>query len=181
MDKGIPLIHDAAYYTHSYLPDSYELGSVGDVQIFSTSKMFGLSGFRVGYAVCHNEKFAPLIQNYMETMTVGASSLSQQFLFHLFQWEKSFTKDFTNSSYSKLLDNKNLIKQINPLVLEVPDDFEKSPGMFGFFKKGPKANFAAAKVNVVDGKFFGKEGFVRLSLGLPHDRLKEVVDRLNNL
>ena len=32
---NMPFIHDAAYFTPSYLPEDYTLGPVGDVQIFS--------------------------------------------------------------------------------------------------------------------------------------------------
>lgn len=180
-DKQIPFIHDAAYYTHTYLPKTYELGDLGDVQIFSMSKKFGLSGHRIGYAVCHDERFAPLIQNYVEMMTVGVSSVSQQLLYNLLSWEKDISEEFTTASYEKLRQNKQLIKNVNHDVLSIPDNFEDSYGMFGFFKVGPKADFKKAKVNVIDGNFFGKPGYVRMNLALPQSKLIEVVSRLNNI
>lgn len=180
-DGNIPYIHDAAYFTHTYLPPEYELGPIGDVQIFSASKMYGLSGLRLGYAVCYDESFVPLIQEYMEMMTVGVSSISQQFLFNLISWEKSypaFAKDFENEARGELLKAKKLMKAVPPEIMIVPENIEEIPGMFGWFKVGPKANFQKAKVNVIDGALFGMPGYVRINLAIGTEKLAKVVARL---
>jgi aspartate/methionine/tyrosine aminotransferase len=70
-ENKIPFIHDAAYYTHTYLPSSYNLDVFGDAQIYSISKMFGFSSLRLGFVVCKNPEFYKLIKYYMENMTVG--------------------------------------------------------------------------------------------------------------
>lgn len=182
-DANVPFIHDAAYFTHTYLPSNYELGPLGDVQIFSMSKMYGLSGLRCGFAVCYNEEYAALIQEYMEMMTVGVSNISQQFLYNLLSWEKhdpEIKSEFVKDSFNSLLKAKQLIKGVNREILEVPDNMEQINGMFGFFKVGAKANFNKAKVNFIDGKLFGMPGYVRMNLALGETKLKEVIDRLNN-
>lgn len=183
-NNGIPFIHDAAYFTHTYLPPSYELGSVGDVQIFSASKMYGLSGLRIGYAVCYNSQFTKLIQEYMEMMTVGVSNISQKLFYNLLTWQNSdndLHKNFINDSYESLIKAKLLVKQIKKEILEVPDNLVDIPGMFGWFKVGPKADFNKAKVNFIDGALFGQPGYVRMNLALPENKLREVIFRLNNL
>lgn len=183
-DKKIPFIHDAAYFTHTYLPNNYEFGLVGDAQIFSASKMFGLSGLRVGWVVCYDESYVPLIQSYMEMMTVGVSSISQQFLYNLLSWEKSSPdtfKLFEAAGREELLKAKKLLRAVPPEILEIPDNVEEIPGMFGWFKVGPKANFQKAKINAIDGALFGKPGYVRMNLALGTEKMAKVVARLSYL
>lgn len=180
-DRGIPFIHDAAYFTHTYLPPSYELGPIGDVQIFSISKMFGLSGLRVGYTVCYNKEFYSLIKQYMEMMTVGVSSISQLLVYNLFNWEKktpASTKEFEDETRGELIKAKKLMKALPPEILEVPNNIEDIPGMFGWFKVGPKANFQEAKVNIIRGDEFGMPGYIRLNLAVGLEQLAKVVARL---
>lgn len=182
LDSGVPCIHDAAYYTHIYLPWGHPLPALGDVQIFSMSKMLGLSGLRVGYVVCKNMEFYNLILQYMEAMTVGVSIVSQMFLFDLMDRMRSYptlTERFENMSSSSLLKSKELVRKIDPEVLEVPDNVELSQGMFGWFKVGPRANFEKARINFIDGALFGGPGMIRMNLALPETQIQEIVDRLN--
>jgi len=182
--NNVPFVHDAAYFSHTYLPSSYELGPLGDVQIFSMSKSFGLSSLRLGYAVCHDEKYASYIEEYMEMMTVGVSSVTQQMLYNLLCWAKYYPEEyaeFLKDSFNALQNAKKIVKGINPEVLEVPENIENVPGMFLWAKMGPKADFAKAKINVIPGAAFGKAGYMRMNLALPEEQLKEIVERLNNL
>ncbi len=179
-DANIPYIHDAAYFTHTYLPPDYDLGPIGDVQIFSASKMFGLSGLRIGYVVCYDESYVPLIQEYMEMMTVGVSIIPQQMIYNIFSWDKenSFLSDFEKEGRAELIKAKKLMKAIPSEILEVPENMEDIPGMFGWFKVGPKADFKKAKVNVIDGALFGKPGYVRMNLAIGQEKLCKVISRL---
>jgi aspartate/methionine/tyrosine aminotransferase len=184
IDNHKPLIHDAAYYSHIYLPESYPLDPIGDVQLFSMSKMLGLSGLRLGYAVCHNHIYYKFIQEYMEAMTVGVSNISQILLFDLLtQMSENgeSSEAFEKMAYHSIQKSKSILKQINPEVLLVPDNIEKIPGMFAWLKIGEKANFKKSKVHVVEGTHFGVPGMVRINLALDHQTLQEVVDRLNSV
>jgi aspartate/methionine/tyrosine aminotransferase len=181
--QGIPFIHDAAYYTHTYLPSSTQLGQYGDVQIYSISKMLGLSGLRIGYAVCPNPEFYKLILQYMEAMTVGVSIVSQVFLFDLLDRMRSYptlTERFEWLSSNALLEAKKIISQVDPEVLVVPKNIESIPGMFGWFKVGPKANFEKAKINLIDGSLFGSPGMIRMNLAFDTSTLNSIVERLNS-
>lgn len=183
-EHDVPLIHDAAYYTHTYLPADHPLDSVGDIQIYSISKMLGLSGLRIGYVVCKNVEFYKHIQEYMEAMTVGVSVVSQIFLYDLLSNMNrctESTKEFEELSFQALQNSKNIIKGINPDVLEVPADMEKIPGMFGWLKIGNKANFSASKINLIAGDLFGVPGMIRMNLGFSTDKMEEIVRRLNNI
>jgi aspartate/methionine/tyrosine aminotransferase len=182
-DRNIPLIHDAAYYTHIYLPETHTLPAVGDVQIYSISKMLGFSGLRLGYAVCPNLEFYKLIQEYMEAMTVGVSIASQTWLYDLLDRRmRSFPTlvgRFEGMSSMALEVNKKLCLQIDPEVLEVPSTLPQNPGMFGWFKVGNKANFEKSKINMIDGALFGVPGMIRMNLAFNQERMQEIVARLN--
>lgn len=183
-ERKLPIIHDAAYYTHIYLPDdSYPLDPIGDVQIFSISKMLGLSGLRLGYVVCHNRLYHQYIQEYMEAMTVGVSNLSQAFLYDLLMTmndNPELSEEFERKSHQMIKKCKLLIKQVHPDVLACASA-DKVSGMFGWFKPGPKADFAKAKVHIIEGSPFGMSGMIRMNLALHPDKMEEVVNRLNSL
>jgi aspartate/methionine/tyrosine aminotransferase len=181
---NLPLIHDAAYYTHIYLPETHTLPPVGDVQIYSISKMLGFSGLRLGYAVCPNPEFYKLILQYMEAMTVGVSIASQTWLFDLLNRRmRSFptlVQRFEGISSMDLEANKKMCLQIDPEVLEVPSTLPQNPGMFGWFKVGNKANFEKSKINFIDGALFGVPGMIRMNLAFNQERMQEIVKRLNS-
>lgn len=179
----LPLIHDAAYYTHIYLPKTHTLPAIGDVQIYSISKMLGLSGLRIGYVVCKNAKMYSLIQEYMEAMTVGVSIASQSWLYSAFKvmdQNPDLVQQFETTCANTLKDNKRLCLEINPDVLEVPADIKYSVGMFAWLKVGPKADFFKSKINLISGDLFGGPGRVRMNLAWSTEQMKEIVGRLNN-
>lgn len=182
-EKDKYLIHDAVYHTHSYLPESFELSSFGDVQLYSASKMWGLSGIRIGWAVCHNYKFYNLIKEYVEMMTVGVSEISQQFLLqNIIRQEEekpSIKKKFEKRSFLALKEARNLFKEVNQDVLELPSDFENTAGMFIWAKLKNAEALKSAKIYVIEGTPFGKPGYVRLNLAITKANLKEVIARLD--
>jgi len=180
---GIPFIHDAAYYSPVYLPKGFNLGPLGDVQIFSISKLYGLSGIRVGYVVCHDRDFYNLILEYMETMTVGVSTASQDICFQLLRSLGDGEKydSFVKEARDKIYIAKALCKTIRKDILDVPDDITVIPGIFGWFGVGKNCNFEKAKINTVHGSHFGDPSMVRVNLGLPTNTLITAIERLNNL
>jgi aspartate/methionine/tyrosine aminotransferase len=180
-DKDMPFIFDGAYYTHSYLPMDYPLGDVGDVQIYSFSKMLGLSAVRGGYCVVHNHDFYYDMVAYQEMMTVGVSVLTQKYLHAILTKlaKNPLTKTaFEKSNYEGLRAAKNLLKEIPKSILDVPVNFEETPGMFAFCKVHDINAFHRAKIHVVGGAPFGDATKVRLNLGVEPHILKECVQRL---
>jgi len=177
-----PLIFDGAYYTHSYLPEDYELGPIGDVQIYSCSKMLGLSAARVGYAVIPNEEFYKLMIEYIEMDTVGVSIFSQKFVYSVFQeMDKNpeDTKKFEKANFQELKEAKTILKSVSDKILEVPKDIEEQPGMFSWLKLKNKEAFEKAKIHIVSGEHFGDASMVRLNLGIGNDVLKKCITKLN--
>lgn len=180
---NIPFIHDAAYYTPAYLPKDYKFGPLGDVQIYSISKMYGISGLRVGYVVCYDERYYNLIKEYMETMTVGVSTVSQDITYSLLNeiWREDKESVFIDEVRKNLYVAKALCKTIHRDILDVPDDITNVPGMFGWFKIQPKCDFNRAKIYTVNGSCFGDGHMVRINLGLPTSTLITAIERLNSL
>lgn len=182
--KNIPLIHDAAYYTHVYVPRETELKVYGDAQIFSISKMFGLSGLRLGYVVCRNPDFYKLIQQYMEAMTVGVSITSQIFLYDLLlrmKAEPESLKAFETESSAALLDSKIQMLQVDQEILVTHGRHHTRPGMFGWYKVGSKCDWSKAKINAIDGALFGSPSMVRMNLAFNTTGIQEIVRRLNSV
>lgn len=183
-EQEVPLIHDAAYYTPTYLPKGYQTQKIGDVQIFSSSKMLGLPALRVGFCVCHNPVFYDLIRKYIDHMTVGVSVVAQSFLYNILSDLDNFPsawEAFEEQSHDALAESRRILSQVNPEFLEVPDGFENSAGMFAFLKMGAKADFEKAKVNISPGHLYGMPGYVRMNLAIPAEKMQEVVKRFNSV
>lgn len=178
------LIHDAAYYTHSYLPDDYPLGPLGSVQIFSFSKMLGLSSLRGGYVVCYDKSFYRDLVEYQEMMTVGVSILTQKFLLAVLQKMKTnpeTTLAFERANFAALKEAKHLMKEVPDSILTVSEEIERTAGMFCWAKLHNKEAFKKARIHIVGGEPFGDASMVRLNLGLEKTVLQECVKRLQEV
>jgi len=178
----LPLIHDAAYYTHIYVPRTESLKTYGDAQIFSISKMFGLSGLRIGYVVCPNPEFYNYVREYVEHMTVGVSIASQVFLADLINKMKNnpdSTLKFEEECSQALSHVKRSMLEVDKEVLDIPESSVNNCGMFGFFKTGPKFDQQKARLNFISGTPFGMPGMIRMNLAWNAVQIKEIVKRLN--
>jgi aspartate/methionine/tyrosine aminotransferase len=180
-DQKIPLIHDAVYYNNIYMSSS-SFRQIGDAQIYSASKSFGISGIRIGWLTTHDTELYKLVSYYVEAMTTGVSIASQIFLYNLLNTMRGYptlTEKFERLSYDGIRENKLLIKQVNNNVLEIPSNIEDTAGMFMWTKIKDYSILDRAKINAIDGKYFGVEGFVRMNLALEEDKIKDIVRRLN--
>ena len=177
-----PTIHDAAYYTDIYLPDGEIPLPMGHIQVFSMSKMYGLSGLRIGYAVCHSEKYYQDMVDYIEMTTAGVSTASQDIARNIemfFRDNPACYKAFVSEARASIANNRKLLSQLNPDVLTVMDC--QSNSMFAWCKKGPRLDSKKAKVHVLSGTLFGADdSIIRMNIAVPHEVLKEAIDRLNN-
>ena len=177
--KG-PMIHDAAYYTDIYLPNNQIPIPLGDIQVFSMSKMYGLSGLRIGYAVIHNEKYYQDIVNYIEMTTAGVSTASQDIARNIeafFRDNPSYYKAFTDEARASIASARKELDRLDPDVLEIAPC--QSNSMFGWFKAGPALDAKAAKVYILPGELFGQSGYMRMNIAHPPEVIREAVDRLN--
>jgi aspartate/methionine/tyrosine aminotransferase len=183
-DFGIPFIHDGVYYSSQYCPKQRTFPAFGDVQIFSASKSFGLSGLRVGWVVCNNHDYYHPVQEYMEMMTTGLSTASQSIMYRLLMdmdSRKDKKSEFIRECQNKLYIAKSIMRNLPPDVMDVPNNITDVPGMFLFARCHKPEVFEKAKVNVADGELFGVPGFARINLAVPTETLIEVVERVNNV
>lgn len=175
-----PTIHDAAYYTDIYLPENDFAIPLGQIQVFSMSKMYGLSGLRIGYAVCHNEKYYQDMVNYIEMTTAGVSTASQDIARNIelfFRDNPAYYREFCKEARQSIALARKELENLDPRVLEmVPAE---SNSMFGWFKAGPDLNNVAAKVHILPGELFGQPGMIRMNIAHDPEVIREAVERLN--
>lgn len=183
-EKDIPVIHDAAYYTRSYVPVDHALNNIGDVQIFSVSKAYGLSSLRLGYMVVHNQSFYEPLKEFMEFQTVGASLASQKIFLHILKREMQVPLlkiAFEKNTRDVLQKARNIIKNINPSAIEFPESWERNYGVFAWVKPKIYQLFQQAKISVLEGDLFGMPGYVRINLAAGNELLQEMTNRINKL
>lgn len=187
-DMKAPFIHDAAYYTPVYLDDKYEYGPIGDVQIFSISKMLGLSSLRIGYAVFHDTTLYKSVQEYIEMTTVGVSAYSQAILLELFkamQMDPDKERRFIIEARDALYRAKFIAKTIRKDIIDLPNELEHTIGMFAFGKLLKRDAFEKAKIRVSPGTDCAPSGrfndYVRLNLAVDFKTLIEAIERLNKV
>lgn len=177
--KG-PMIHDAAYYTDIYLPHEQMVLPHGDIQIHSMSKMYGLSGLRIGYAVCHNDKYYQDMVDFMEETTAGVSTASQDIARNIeafFIDNPEYYKEFAQEARTAITIARKELERLDPDVLRLVPC--QSNSMFGWFETGPALNNKAAKVHILPGELFGQPGMMRMNIAHPPEVIREAVDRLN--
>jgi aspartate/methionine/tyrosine aminotransferase len=173
------LVHDAAYHTPVYVDDDRSLAGT---TVYSASKMYGLSGLRVGWVVTDDERIAKLASDYVEASTVGVSLLSQQILYNIVEHERlhpSEADTFHIMARELLNKNKRLVQTLSPEVLDTSDMPEH--GIFGWFKPGPKFNPELAQVRIPPGSAFGDSTRARINLAIDNSLLSLAVERLNKL
>ncbi len=177
----IPVIHDAAYNTRAYTGFLYSHDKFdADVEIYSFSKMLGLSGLRVGYCVIRNDEIYKHMLDYIETKTVGVSSLSQNFVLSALQRgdypvgiNKTLMHVFEDAAKLELRASAEEFKRIEKLK---PCHMMIGP-MFGWFKN-EGIDFQKHRIHVMDGKHFGAPGYVRINFAAGSEVCREAVDRI---
>lgn len=175
-----PLIHDAAYYTEIYLPDGEIPIPLGDIQVFSASKMYGVSGLRIGYAVIHNEKYYTDVVDYVEQTTAGVSTASQDIVRNvelMFRDNPSYYQAFMREARASIMAARQELNLLDPDVLKLMPC--QSNSMFGWMEAGPALDYKAAKINLLPGELFGAPGMMRMNIAHPPEVIREAVLRLN--
>ncbi len=183
-EQDIPLIHDAVYYTRTYLPIDHPMENVGDVQIFSASKSYGLSSLRLGYMVIHNTSFYKLLSDFMELSTVGASVPAQKLFLQILTREEQvpfIRSAFETDSREELKKAKAIFKEINPELVEIPENLERTCGVFAWVKPKLHNIFEQTKIEVLPGKIFGMPEYVRINLAAGNHYITEAVKRINSI
>ena len=176
----VTLIHDAAYYTPIYMENPLEQTKVGSAQIYSFSKMYGLSGLRVGYVVLHDPSLLPGVVEYVERTCSGVSTASQEIALAVESYFLSNPKAlsaFETECREAIAASRRELANLDPEVMVVEPCASNS--MFAWAKAGPKLDAVEAKVNIIAGDGFGRPGMVRLNLAVNSDLMRTAIERLN--
>jgi aspartate/methionine/tyrosine aminotransferase len=175
------LIHDAAYACVPYTDEPCP--TIGDVQVVSVSKRFGLSGLRVGWAVARDESTFSALGDAVETISAGVCGTAQGAVAKLLKrlrLNPRLASLYQDECRAGLEQSRELALQFDPQVLEV-DARQITCGAFAWCKKGPRYDMEKLKVRLVDGASYGSPSHVRVNLvGELHD-VRELTRRTHQI
>lgn len=159
------------------------------ISVWSAAKLFGLSGYRIGWLATADPELARLASEYVEKTTSGVSVVSQQFL-----------GDFLKRLAMKPGEAEELQQRARKMLLDTGTEFmalEKhfsvieglptsKSGMFAWVQaKNPdsfKALIGKAKVKMIDGKYCGVEdGWFRVSMGVTPQAMRDAVQAIKEV
>lgn len=175
------VIWDAVYASPLY--GDYKPITHADVVVGSFSKIYGLSGIRVGWAAFRNPAAASAASLYTETTTSGVSTVAQAYaldFLNVLNKERPFFEKLRGLAANTLMANAGVFNQyIRPFVHSVSGVPAGLGGMFAWFAPAQPEVFAkaleAARIDLVDGKHAGVPGFYRMNMGLPKDTFEAAV------
>ncbi len=187
-EYGILLCHDAAYTENTY--DGYVAPSILQVpgarevavEFHSLSKPFNMTGWRIGMAVGNRDAIASL--GIIKTNTDSGQFTAIQYagIAALLETPESFLRQM-NALYARRRD------LVCDALARIGIDVRKPKGAFYVWAPVPAGYTSAgftealldqAGVIVAPGNGYGEhgEGFFRISLTTPDDRLAEAVERI---
>jgi len=180
------VVSDSPYTEQSYealspcfmqLPGAKDVG----IEFFSFSKTYNMTGWRIGFAVGNSELIGALHQ-IKSTLDTGVFMPIQHAAIHALQGPDNELVDPSKEVYS--YRRKMMLQGLKDLGYRV---FDAGATFYLWIRnfEGKTSNEMAsllmdAGVVVTPGHGFGKEGegYFRMSLTVPEERLKEVLKRL---
>ena len=188
--NNIIICHDAAYTEIAYegykalsflsTPGAKELG----IEFHSLSKIYNMTGWRIGFA-CGNENVIKALTTVKSNIDSGVFNAIQRAAITALDGPEKFLNDL-RALYQKRRDI--VVEGLNSLGWNVT----KPQATFYIWFKAPKdytsatfAEFLLEKADMVvtPGNGFGKygEGYMRIALTVPDERLKEAITRLKKI
>lgn len=183
----IPIAHDSAYNMVTF--DSYKAPSILQaegakdiaVEFGSLSKTYNMTGFRIGYAVGNSRIIKALSVYKSNTDTGQLTSVQKAAAFALNSDQMCIAKH--NAIYKERMNA--MLDGLSRIGIEV----EPPKGSFFIWAPVPSGYTSAEFVSSVmeqtgviltPGNAFGPsgEGYFRVSLSVPNDRLYEAVNRI---
>ncbi|WP_181347966.1 LL-diaminopimelate aminotransferase [Thalassobacillus sp. CUG 92003] len=182
--------HDAAYdlvtFADYQAPSILQVPGAKDVAVEfgSLSKSFNMTGWRIGYVVGNAELIRAL-------STVKSNMDTSQFLPIQKAGATALNSDFSCVTANNAIYQKRM-ETMHAAVEEMGMKAEKPRGTFFLWAKVPDGYSSQAfaekmldeaGVILTPGTAFGKrgEGYVRISLSVPSNRLNEAADRMKQL
>jgi aspartate/methionine/tyrosine aminotransferase len=175
-------IQDASYYNPFYpIYGSAPLLN-SRITLFSSSKMLGTAGFRIGWVGTNEQEINDYIIKYEAETTAGCSILSQrQVAGILHHFRRHDMKAYFKKAKEVLEENRAFFNlHLSKYLIE-----NNNSGMFAWFKVKDPVAFAEAlkstKVMILDGRLFGmtEDGWYRMSLGASQDMFFKAIETLS--
>ena len=189
-EHGLIVCHDAAYSEMTY--DGYKAQSfletpgardVG-IEFHSLSKTFNMTGWRIGFAIGHPDLVAGLKQ-VKSNVDSGQFNAIQHAAVAALESDQSCVKDM-QGVYAERRDA--LVSGLRRLRIQAPSPkatfYVWMPVPSGHTSQGfSSLLMERAGIVVTPGNGFGApgEGYIRMALTVPTDRLKEAVARLEKV
>lgn len=177
-------IWDAAYASPIYGWD-YQV-PWHKMSVWSAAKLFGLSGYRIGWLATPDPELAKYAAEYVEKTTSGVSLPSQRLLHQfLFSLETHDKKQLQSEARALLISTNVAFMRLAPYFSEMKGFPETFSGMFAWVKPRDPEHFRKlldiAKVKVVGGQFCGGHpDWIRVSLGVLPQTMAEAVSAIQD-
>lgn len=178
-------IWDAAYQSDVYGAGPTETRA--RIAVYTASKLYGLPGARVGWAVTEDGALANRMSEYIEMTTSGVSNISQFYVADLMDRIRlrpagwlSLMEDVKKS----VQDNTESFNYLNDYIEVVDGVPNHGKGMFAWFKVKDKSRFdlalKTAKVKMVEGWACGEfePGWYRMNMFQDTELTKRAVDAI---
>jgi len=156
------------------------------ISVWSMAKLFGPSGYRVGWLVTGDEDLANKAAQYVEQTTSGVAIPSQEFATKLLRAFRNLTPENLRLVYGTargfLNQNTDQLCRLRDLFAAERGFTSDGKGMFAWIEARDPSAFetlmAKAQVLVVDGKHCGQAGWYRISLGNLPEVTEKAVDAI---
>lgn len=167
-------IWDAAYASETYgFNETHAPGF--KIKIESASKMFGLSGLRIGWALCYDAYTAAKMAEYVELHTSGVNVPSQRKVAACLAGMDKLQPGFDKARRELLINADIFWQELGGFVDKVEGVPATYNGMFAWFTIHNdvslqfKQALEIAKVRLIEGTACGKPGWWRMSMAQDPD------------
>ena len=148
------------------------------ITLMSPSKTFNLSGFGFSYAIIEDDSVRDIFNNYRKGIVpfpgiVGLVAAQSAYQYGS-EWRVKLIR--------YLLENRGVVRdklKETPLIFHsLEATFLEWIDVSNLKIKNPDKFFLKNGVKILDGKDFGKSGFIRLNFACPRPILNEALDRM---
>lgn len=157
------------------------------ISVWSAAKLFGPSGYRIGWLATGDAKLAQLASEYVEKTTSGVSLPSQRLmyglLFNLNTLSHEDRREYESQAHLMLQETSRIFMRLSHHFHEVKGFPATKRGMFAWVRAQDSLAFARrlhnANVKVVSGLFCGgDEDWFRISLGVLPETMEAAVNAI---
>lgn len=178
-------IWDAAYASPIYGWDN--IVPWHKMSVWSAAKLFGPSGYRIGWLATGDAHLAQLASEYVEKTTSGVSLPSQRLLygllFNLNTLSHAERQGYEAEARALLMETSRAFMRLSPFFTEVRGFPATGTGMFAWVRARDPEDFsklmAKASVKVVNGQFCGGDpDWFRISLGVLPETMQAAIQAI---